>query len=111
LLNLAQNARELRSWSLCLPFLLILVAMLMVSTVRYPSFKELNWETKTRFSTFVMVFVVAVLVWRLQEIAFFFIFLGYITYGLIMHIRRAVRHARMRALRRKVVKMREESPE
>lgn len=111
LLNLAENARELRAWSLGLPFLLILVAMLMVSTIRYPSFKELNWETKTRFGTFVMAFVTAVLVWRLQEIAFFFIFLGYITYGLIMHSRRAIRHAQMRALRRKVVKMRQVSPE
>lgn len=104
LLNMELNARELRQWALALPFLLILVAMLMVSTIRYPSFKQVNWETKTRFRTFVLVFVALVLVWRLQEIAFFFLFLGYIFYGLFAHYQRAARHAQMRALRRKVVK-------
>jgi len=34
LLNLAANARELRQWALSLPFLLILVVMRMVSTMR-----------------------------------------------------------------------------
>ena len=44
----------------------------------------------------------------LQEIAFFFIFLGYIFYGLFAHYQRGMRHAQMRALRRKVVKMKQE---
>jgi CDP-diacylglycerol--serine O-phosphatidyltransferase len=104
LLNLAANARELKQWALALPFLL-------VSTIRYPSFKQVNWETKTRFRSFVAVFVALVLVWRLQEIAFFFLFLAYIAYGLFAHYQRSVRHAQMRALRRKVVKMHGESTE
>lgn len=104
LLNMELNARELRQWALGLPFLLLLVAVLMVSTVRYPSFKQVNWEMKTRFQTFVLVFIVLVLIWRLQEIAFFPLFLGYIFYGLIAHYRRAARHTQLQALRRKVVK-------
>lgn len=111
LLNLTASARELRQWALALPLILLLVAMLMVSTVRYPSFKQVNWEMKTRFRTFVVVFVVIVLVWRLQEIAFFFLFLGYIFFGLVSHYRRAARHAQLRALRRKVVKRQTESSE
>jgi CDP-diacylglycerol--serine O-phosphatidyltransferase len=109
--HLAENARELRLITLALPLLLVLVSMLMVSTVRYPSFKQINWETKTRFQTFVLIFIAGVLVWKLQEIAFFILFLGYITYGLVEHYRRGVRHARMRVLRKRVVKMREEAPE
>jgi CDP-diacylglycerol---serine O-phosphatidyltransferase len=85
--------------------------MLMVSTVRYPSFKQVNWETKTRFQTFVFVFIIGAAVWKLQEIAFFFLFLGYIAYGLFTHYQRVARHARMRVLRKRVVKMREEAPE
>jgi CDP-diacylglycerol---serine O-phosphatidyltransferase len=46
LLNLTANAKELRQWALALPFILILVSMLMVSTIRYPSFKQINWETR-----------------------------------------------------------------
>jgi CDP-diacylglycerol--serine O-phosphatidyltransferase len=111
LLNMAENARDLRMWALALPFILMLVSILMVSTIRYPSFKQVNWETRTRFRTFVVVFIVLALVWRLKEVAFFFIFLGYISYGLFAHYQRGVRHAQRRSLRRKVVKMRQDSPE
>ena len=111
LLNLELNARELRQSALALPFILILVSFLMVSTIRYPSFKQVNWENKTRFRTFVLAFVGVALLWRLREVAIFFIFLGYIAYGLFAHYQRAARHAQMRALRRKVVKMKQADSE
>ena len=111
LLNMSRNAKELRQLTLGLPLILILVSFLMVSTVRYPSFKQVNWETKTRFRTFVGVFIGIVLVVRLQEVALFFLFLAYISYGLFTHYQRGVRHAQMRGLRRKVVKMKQEVSE
>lgn len=111
LVNFAKNDRELRSLAIALPLLLVLVAFLMVSTIRYPSFKQVNWETKTRFQTFVIIIIAGALIVRLREVAAFFLFLGYITYGLIAHYQRAARHARMRVLRKRVVKMREETPE
>ena len=104
LLNMSANARELRQLTLALPMILVLVSFLMVSTVRYPSFKQINWETKTRFRTFIGVFIIVIVVWKLQEIAFFFLFLAYIAYGLFAHYQRMVRHAQMRSLRRKIVK-------
>ncbi len=111
LIALAERERDLRQWSLGLPFLLMLVSFLMVSTIRYPSFKELNWETKARLRNFVLALVGICLVIALQKIAFFFLFLAYIAYGLFAHYQRGVRHAQMRALRRKVVKMRQENSE
>ena len=111
LLNMSANARELREWTLALPLILMLVSFLMVSTVRYPSFKQINLETKTRFRTFVGVFIAVVVMWKLQEVSFFFLFLAYIFYGLFAHYQRGVRHVQMRALRRKVVKMKQESSE
>lgn len=111
LLNMSRNAKELRQLTLGLPLLLILVSFLMVSTVRYPSFKQVNWETRTRFRTFVVVFIGIVLIVRLQEVALFFLFLAYIAYGLFTHYQRSVRHAQMRVLRRKVVKMKQEGSE
>ena len=83
----------------------------MVSTIRYPSFKQVNWETKTRFRTFVAVFIGIVLVVRLQEVSLFFLFLAYIAYGLFAHFQRSMRHVQMRSLRRKVVKMKQEGSE
>jgi CDP-diacylglycerol--serine O-phosphatidyltransferase len=109
LLNMAENARDLRQLTLALPLLLVLVSFLMVSTVRYPSFKQVNWETKTRVRTLILVLIGAGIIIKLQEVAFFFLFLGYIAYGLFAHYQRGVRHAQMRALRRKVVKMRQEN--
>lgn len=111
LLNMSRNAKELRQLTLGLPLILILVSFLMVSTVRYPSFKQVNWETKTRFRTFVGVLVGIVLIVRLQEVSLFFLFLAYISYGLFTHYQRNVRHAQMRGLRRKVVKMKQEVSE
>lgn len=111
LLNMSRNAKELRQMTLGLPLILILVSFLMVSTVRYPSFKQVNWETKTRFRTFVGVFIGIILIVRLQEVALFFLFLAYISYGLFTHYQRTMRHAQMRALRRKVVKMKQDVSE
>lgn len=111
LVNFAKNDRELRQLTVALPLLLILVAFLMVSTIRYPSFKQVNWETKTRFQTFVIIVVGGALIVKLREVAFFFLFLGYIAYGLIAHSRRAARHAQMRVLRRQIVKKREAGSE
>jgi len=111
LLNMSANKRELLQLTLALPLILILVSFLMVSTVRYPSFKQVNWETKTRFRTFVVVLIAVGVAIKLQEVAFFFLFLAYIFYGLFAHYQRGVRHAQMRALRRKVVKMKQESSE
>ena len=111
LLNMSANARELREWTLALPLLLILVSFLMVSTVRYPSFKQVNWETRTRVRSFVAVLVVAGIAIKLREVSFFFLFLAYIFYGLFAHYQRGVRHVQMRALRRKVVKMKQDNSE
>lgn len=111
LVNFAKNDRELHQLTIALPLLLILVAFLMVSTIRYPSFKQVNWETKTRFQTFVIIVVAGALIVKLREVAFFFLFLGYIAYGLFAHYQRAARHTKMRVLRKRVVKMREETPE
>ena len=111
LLNMSANARELRELTLALPLILILVSFLMVSTVRYPSFKQVNWEMRTRVRTFVGVFIAVVVILRWQEVALFFLFLAYIFYGLFAHYQRGVRHVQMRALRRKVVKMKQESSE
>ena len=111
LLNMSDNARELRQLTLALPMILVLVSFLMVSSVRYPSFKKINWETKTRFRTFIGVFIAVVVIWKLQEVAFFFLFLAYIAYGLFAHFQRGVRHAKMRALRRKLVRMKQTGSE
>jgi len=90
LLHLADNERSLQKTTFALPVLLLLISFLMVSTIRYPSFKKIDWQTKTRLWTFILLLIFGALVWKLQEISFLVLFLGYIGFGIVRHVRRHV---------------------
>jgi CDP-diacylglycerol---serine O-phosphatidyltransferase len=93
LTKLAETDRELKSWALALPFLMLLVAVLMVSTVRYPSGKAVDMQTKTRPRTFIIVLVVIGFVVFYREVAVFGICVAYVFFGLIRHVRRSRRQS------------------
>lgn len=88
LLHLAANDKSLQRWALALPPLMGLIAILMVSTIRYPSGKNVDLQTKTRLLPFVgfLVFVGAVVLFK--EVALLVATLGYIFFGLVRHLRR-----------------------
>lgn len=88
LLNLAEHDRSLQRWTLALPPLLLLIAVLMVSTVLYPSGKQLDLRTKTRLTTLILYVIVAAAVIRFKEYGMLTASLGYIFFGLVRHIRR-----------------------
>ena len=88
LLKLAENDRGLKAWALTLPFLMLLVAMLMMSTVRYPSGKNVDLQTKTKLKNFLMVLAAIGLVIFYKEVAMLGICLSYIFFGLFRHLRR-----------------------
>jgi CDP-diacylglycerol--serine O-phosphatidyltransferase len=88
LLNLMAHDRSLQWMTFALPPLLLLVAMLMVSMVRYPSGKQIDMRTKTKLTTLVIYVAVAAAVVRFKEYAMFVVCLGYIFFGLIRHWRR-----------------------
>lgn len=95
LLNIAQNDRTLHRWALVLPVLMALIAVLMVSTVRYPSGKKVDLQTKTRLTTFVPILVAVAGIVIFKEVGLLGVTLGYIGFGLVRHIRRAMlRHSR-----------------
>jgi CDP-diacylglycerol--serine O-phosphatidyltransferase len=104
MLHFSEDNLELHRLSLTLPILLLLIAVLMVSTIRYPSFKQVDWQTKTRFRTFVVIIAIVGLVFWLQEIAFVALFLTYISYGVVRHIQRVISYNRLRLQRKKPVK-------
>lgn len=88
LLNLIVQDKSFHVLTLGLPLLLLLVAILMVSTVRYPSGKQIDLRTKTKLTTLVIYVVVGAAVVRFKEYGMFLACLGYIFYGLIRHWRR-----------------------
>jgi CDP-diacylglycerol--serine O-phosphatidyltransferase len=57
LLHLAEISRDLQRWALVLPVLLAIIAVLMVSTVRYPSGKQFDLQTRAKLTTFVVLVV------------------------------------------------------
>ena len=88
LLNLAAHERELQRWALALPVLMLLIAILMVSRVRYPSGKQIDFQTKTKLTTLILYIIAAALVVVYKEFGMLTACLGYIFYGLIRHLRR-----------------------
>ena len=84
-LVLVLNRIELPNWSIFLPALLLLIATLMVSDVRYPSFKHINWRTELKLKPFIYLLIVLLFVYLLRSFALAIIFLTYIFYGLFLH--------------------------
>ncbi len=91
ILKLGEMDRSLKSWALALPPLMLLIAFLMMSTIRYPSGKTVNLQTQTRLRPFVGLLVLVALVIFYREYAALGICLGYIFFGLIRHARRHTR--------------------
>ncbi len=88
LLHLSAMDKTLRLWALALPPLMLLIAILMVSTGRYPSGKNLHLQTKARLQFLVAFVVLAGLVVLFKEYALVCACLGYIFYGLVRQWRR-----------------------
>jgi CDP-diacylglycerol--serine O-phosphatidyltransferase len=88
LLKLAESDKSLNIYALGLPFLMLLTAVLMMSSVRYPSGKKVDLQTQTRLRNFAGLLVVFGVVLIFKEVALLCICLGYIFYGLLRHWRR-----------------------
>ncbi len=88
LLRLAEADKSLNRAALGLPFLMGLIAYLMMSGVRYPSGKNVDLQTKTKIRTFVIVLAALALAVVFEEVAFLGLCLAYIFFGLIRHWRR-----------------------
>ena len=93
LLRLAEADKSLNRFALVLPFLMLLIAFLMMSSVRYPSGKKVDMQTQTRFRTFFSFLVLMALIILYREVTFLFACLGYIFFGLFRHWKRRRRPA------------------
>jgi len=87
LVNLAAHDKELQFWALCLPPLLLLIAVLMVSKIRYPSGKQIDLQTKTPLTSFVLFLALAGAIAAFKEVGMLTVMLGYIFFGLFRAMR------------------------
>ena len=90
-LVLVLNSLELRGLAIVLPPLMLAIAVLMVSNISYPSFKDIDWHTSTRLKTFIYLILGLAVVFIIKELAFALLFFSYITYGPVRHIYRFYR--------------------
>jgi CDP-diacylglycerol--serine O-phosphatidyltransferase len=66
-----------------LPVLMLLVSGLMVSNVRYPTFKQVEWTARRSVAAFAVVAVAAIFVFRYPQVTFALLFVAYLLYGLV----------------------------
>jgi CDP-diacylglycerol--serine O-phosphatidyltransferase len=79
-------------WSLVWLALIVLVALLMVSSVRYPSFKDLPWAKRQHSLTYVAGALLVGAIWRYSEVMLMLIASAYLASSLVIHLVRLVRH-------------------
>jgi len=85
------------SWRYALPVLLLFLSYLMVSEIRYPSFKKLNWRATKPFNKMLIILVVLAIFFALWErilpVVAPLVFTLYLLYGFIRpRISRQMRH-------------------
>ena len=84
-LVLVLNSFELRALAVLIPPFMLAVALLMVSNIPYPSFKEIDWNTSTRFRTFILLILCLSTAFLFRELFFALLFVSYILYGPILY--------------------------
>ncbi len=83
ILWLNEGDTEIGGWRYVLLALMILLAFMMLSEFRYPSFKAMNWKTRRSMVWFFVAVLVLVCAVNFVEFVPLGIFLSYFIYGLI----------------------------
>ncbi len=75
------------TWRYALPIVLVFLSVMMVSEVKYPTFKKLDWRTQRPFvKTLVVVLMVGAIIVLWQKLLPFaapLVFTAYLVYGLV----------------------------
>jgi len=83
IINIYENDRALGLWIYVLAGAMLGLSVLMISDVRYPSFKGIGWRTRGPLSAVVIATVVLVLTVRYYHVMPVILFSAYLIYGLI----------------------------
>lgn len=78
-----ENQQTIGAWSYLLAAVMVGVSLLMVSDVRYPSFKKLDLKTRSTRTTLIIGAIMLAIVISYREYAAVLVFVAYLLYGLI----------------------------
>lgn len=78
--------QAVQAWSWTLLPLMLVISYLMVSNVRFPSFKKIDWTARAQARGFILIIIAAAVLFRYPQYSFPAVFLGYIGYSLFRHV-------------------------
>jgi len=78
-----ESERTLGAWRFSLPFLMMLLSILMVSNVRYPTFKYIDWTPARSVAAFAVGVVIVLLLALNFQVGLAVLFVAYLLYGLV----------------------------
>jgi CDP-diacylglycerol---serine O-phosphatidyltransferase len=81
-----------KSWTFVWFGLLLALGGLMISTVRYYSFKDIPWSRKQPSVMIILLFLLAAIIWKFSETVLLIIALVYAITGIVLHVVRFLRH-------------------
>jgi len=74
-----------QAWSWVLLPVMLIISFLMVSNVRFPSFKKLDWTARAKTRGFILIIILGAVLFRYPQYTFPAVFLGYVLYSLFRH--------------------------
>ena len=83
IIDLYKNDHEVGPWKFVLAAVMLFLSWLMISDVRYPSFKTVDWKTRGSLSTIVLALVLIFVTIRFRYIMPVVLFSSYLIYGFI----------------------------
>jgi CDP-diacylglycerol---serine O-phosphatidyltransferase len=70
-------------WRYALPVVMLLLSVMMVSTVKYPTFKHVDWTMRKSLATFVAALVILCLALQWPQVTLAALFVFYLIYGMV----------------------------
>jgi CDP-diacylglycerol---serine O-phosphatidyltransferase len=80
------------TWAMGWLLLTAVLGVLMTSTIRYYSFKDIPWTRRQPSLAIVLLFLFAAVVLKYSEVVLTLVAAGYVTTGLVLHVVRLLRH-------------------
>lgn len=76
-----EGEKNLGMWKYLLPIIMVMVSVVMMSKLQYPSFKNISWKTKNSMIGLVISVIILILIVTHHEIMPTLVFVTYLFYG------------------------------
>ncbi|MGA0899308.1 MAG: CDP-diacylglycerol--serine O-phosphatidyltransferase [Luteolibacter sp.] len=82
-IDLYKNDIEIGPWRFLLGGVMLAISILMISNVRYPSFKKIDWRSRGTLPAILLTIVLILLIIQFRYKMAVFLFSAYLVYGMI----------------------------